>query len=171
MPTLVLEKSYARDFALVLLASLVICLAGQISIPLWFTPVPMTLQNGTVLFLAALLGSRRAVAATFAFLAQGALGLPVFATVGSAFLLKPTGGYLIGYLVASFIVGSLIERKKSPILAFALGHLAIYACGAGYLATFIGVNQAILLGIVPFLLGDFMKMALSCKALQWLKSP
>ncbi len=171
MQTTVLEKSsIARDFALVLLGTFVICLSGQLAIPLWFTPIPLTLQNGTVLLVAALLGPRRGTAATFAFLAQGALGLPVFSNGGAGFacFLGPKGGYLIGYLIASALVGYLAERKR-PIAALAAGNLMIYLCGASYLATFIGLSKAFWLGIAPFVLGDLFKALATLKILAWKK--
>lgn len=175
MHTLTVEKTIARDFALVLLASFVICLSGQISIPLWFTPVPITLQNSTVLLMAALLGSRRGAAATFAFLAQGALGLPVFSNghCGFLYMCGPTGGYLIGYLIASYLVGYLVENRKNPIAALAAGNATVYLCGASYLATFVGMSKAVLLGIAPFIFGDLLKTIASLKMMQWIgrKSP
>jgi biotin transport system substrate-specific component len=169
MQTLTLEKSPAKDFALVLLASFVICLSGQIALPLWFTPVPIATQNSVVLLMAALLGARRGAAATFAFLAQGAMGLPVFSNGGAGVqcFFGPTGGYLIGYLIASFVVGYVVERYKSPIGGFVLGNLVVYACGASYLATFVGVGKAMLLGVAPFILGDILKTIASLKIMQW----
>ena len=169
MHSLTLEKPNARDFALVLLASLIICLSGQIAIPLWFTPVPLALQNSTVLLMAALLGARRATAATFLFLAQGALGLPVFSNghAGFQWILAPTGGYLFGYLLASYIVGTLVDKRKSPITALAAGNLTIYLCGASYLATFVGFGKALLLGVAPFVLGDILKTIVSLKVMEY----
>ncbi len=171
MQTLTLERNPTRDFALVLLASFVICLSGQVSIPLWFTPVPLATQNTVILLTAALLGSRRAGAATFAFLAQGALGLPVFSNgkAGIAVLMGPTGGYLIGYLVAAFVVGYLVERRKNLIGALAVGNGIIYLCGASYLATFVGVSKAFLLGVAPFVLGDIVKSVVSLKVVGWIR--
>lgn len=172
MQTLALERSYTRDFAVVLLASFVICLSGQLAIPLWFTPIPIATQNSVVLLMAVLLGSRRGTAATFAFLVQGALGLPVFSNGagGFAMFLGPRGGYLIGYLVAAFVVGYIAERKRTAGNAFAAmaaGNLVIYICGAGYLATFVGFSKAILLGVAPFLFGDLLKIVVGLKILQW----
>ena len=165
MHILTLERPIFRDFALVLLASFVICLSGQISIPLWFTPVPIATQNSVVLLMAALLGARRGTAATFLFLSQGALGLPVFSNgaAGISCFFGPTGGYLIGYLLASYLTGTLVDKRKSPITALALGNLTIYLFGSTYLSTFIGFPKALLLGVAPFVLGDILKTIGSLK--------
>ncbi len=172
MQTLTLGKSISRDFVLVILASFLLCLSGQFSVPLWFTPVPITTQNSAVLLIAALLGARRGAAATFAFLAQGAMGLPVFSNGAAGFshFFGPTGGYLIGFLIAAFVVGAIAERRKtiaSAVGALVVGNLIVYALGASYLATFVGIKKAFLLGIAPFLIGDFMKTLVSLKILQW----
>lgn len=171
MQTLTLGRTAARDFTLVLLASFIICLSGYISIPLWFTPVPMATQNSMVLLMAALLGSRRGVAATFAFLAQGAMGLPVFSNggFGLAHFLTPTGGYLVGYLVASFVVGLIAERRTtiaSAVAALAAGNGIIYLFGASYLSSFIGIEKAFWLGVAPFMIGDLIKSLVILKILQ-----
>jgi biotin transport system substrate-specific component len=170
--TLTLEKTTSRDILLVLGASFLICLSGKIAIPLWFTPVPIATQNSVILILAALLGSRRGAAATFLFLFQGAMGLPVFSTsaTGFAYFFGPTGGYLIGYLIASFVVGYIAERNKTltqGFLAMAVGNLVIYVCGASYLATFVGSAKAFTLGIAPFLLGDLLKIIAGLNILKW----
>jgi biotin transport system substrate-specific component len=172
MQTLTLERSYMKDFCLVILASFAIGLAAHIAIPLWFTPVPLSTQNIVIISLSALLGSRRAFLATLAFLAQGAMGLPVFANGGAGLLaiLGPTGGYLVGYLVASFVVGYLVERQKGLGFSFLMGHIAIFGCGAGYLASFVGMEKAILLGIAPFILGDILKTIVAVKSTQWIRS-
>lgn len=168
--TLTLTRTATRDLGLVLLASFVICLSGQISIPLWFTPVPIAMRNMAVLLSAALLGSRRGAAATFAFLAQGAMGLPVFANGAAGFqhFFSPVGGYLIGYLVAAFVVGYIVERSQtimSRVGALFLGNAIIYLFGASYLATFVGGSKAFLLGVAPFILGDIIKTVVILKIL------
>jgi biotin transport system substrate-specific component len=172
MQTLTLERNTTRDLTLVLLASFVICLSGHISIPLWFTPVPIATQNSTVLLVAALLGSRRGAAAIFAFLAQGALGLPVFSNgaAGFGYLMGSTGGYLIGYLIAGFVVGYMAEKRStiaSAVGALAAGNAIVYFCGASYLAAFVGLNKAFALGIAPFIIGDLVKSLAIIKILQW----
>lgn len=168
--------TFLRDLTLVLLASFAIGLLAKASIPLPFTPVPLATQNTFILFLAVLLGARRAAAAVLAFLAQGALGLPVFAggIGGLAKLVGPTGGYLFGYVAAAYIVGYLVERTRDKtvtktFLALAAGTLVIYLFGASYLSTFIGLPKALLLGVAPFLLGDLLKIVFGLKLLSWLR--
>ncbi len=172
--TLTAEKTLARDFLLVIITSFAICLSGKIAIPLWFTPVPIATQNSVILILAALLGARRAFAATLLFLAQGALlGLPVFSNGGAGLhvLIGPTGGYLTGYLIASYVVGYIAERNRSllnGLLAMSVGNLIIYFCGVSYLTTFLGLSKALMLGVVPFILGDVLKIAAGLSLLKWI---
>ena len=170
------QASFVKDLAVALVASVAIGLCSQISIPLPFTPIPLTVQNSLVLLLSVLLGSRRGGSAVFFFLLQGSLGLPVFAGAAGGFLtfFGPTGGYLLGYLAAAFLTGWLMERsEKKTVLttcgAMAAGNLVIYTMGALYLSTFIGLKQALLLGVAPFIVGDLFKIALSIKALQWMR--
>lgn len=167
--------SWAKNVLIISGASIVLGLFAHLAIPLPFTPVPIVLQSSLILLLSVLLGPKRAVASVAAFLAQGAVGFPVFAngTAGLAKFVGPTGGYLIGYLAASFIVSSLIELFKTRSLlhsfyAMAAGQFAIYALGVAWLSTFLGFSQAILLGVVPFLIGDAIKMFLALKVLYWL---
>lgn len=175
MHTLTLKKTHTlADFALVLLASFIICVSGQITIPLWFTPVPIVIQNAVVFLMAALLGPRRGAAATFAFLTQGALGLPVFANGSGGYycFFGPTGGYLIGYLIAAFFAGMIAERKRTignALAALMIGNVIVLSLGAGYLATFVGIKKAFLLGILPFIGGDVLKTLISLKIIQWLR--
>lgn len=167
--TLILSnnRSIVRDGTLVLLASILIALSGAVSIPLWFTPIVLTTRNTLVYALAALLGPRKASLAVIAFLIQGLIGLNVFA--GS--LSGPHGGYLIGYVMAAFATGFIIEKCKEKtasnvFLAMAAGNLVNYAFGASYLATFIGLKQAVLLGVAPFVLPDLFKLLFTVKILQ-----
>ena len=172
MQTLTLEKKTAlQEIGTVLLATLIICLTGYIYIPLWFTPVPIALQNSTVLLMAGLLGFRRAVASVSLYLFLGVVGLPVFSEgcSGLQHIIGTNGGYFFGYLIASFVVGKIAERKKTVFnvaLALALGNLTVYFFGAGYLSTFVGLKNAIFMGIAPFLMGDFFKTILSVKLMQ-----
>ncbi|MFO8035160.1 MAG: biotin transporter BioY [Anaerolineales bacterium] len=153
---------------LVLSASLLIAISAQISIPIPFGPVPITGQTFTVLLIAAVLGKRRGIAAVTLYLTEGALGFPVFAGAkgGFAALLGPTGGYLAGFVASAYLVAHLVERgwdRKvwSSTLAMVLGNLAIYLCGLTWLSAFVGRDQVLALGLMPFLVGDGLKIILA----------
>ena len=168
-----------REIGIVLFSSLLIALFAKVAIPLPFTPVPIATQMNVVLCLSMWLGSRRAAASVFAFLLEGAVGLPVFAggIGGLAVFLGPRGGYLIGYLLAAAVTGYLAERmtQRSPLKAFLAmlaGNGLVYLIGASYLATFVGPVKAVLLGVAPFVFGDLVKLAISVKLLsawRWMK--
>jgi biotin transport system substrate-specific component len=166
-------SSWTRTLFLVIGGSLLIALFARISVPLPFSPVPMALQGHICLLLGALLGSRIGSLAVLTYLIQGALGLPVFALGKAGFpvLLGPTGGYLMGYLAATWITGYLIERSGSKslrqaMLAMTLGNLVIYLCGLPQLALYVGVQRVFFLGMLPFLIGDGLKLILAYKALK-----
>jgi len=161
------RHAIAYDAALVLGGSLFVALAAQVTIRLPFSPVPITGQTLAVLLVGALLGSRRGAWSLLAYLLEGLAGLPVFAggASGPAYALGPTGGYLIGFVIAAFVVGWLAERGwdrrlGSTALAMVAGNVAIYACGLGWLSLFVG-RQALALGLIPFLAGDVVKLVLA----------
>ncbi|SMF56690.1 biotin transport system substrate-specific component [Tistlia consotensis] len=158
-----------RAALLAVLGSALLAISARVQVPFW--PVPMTLQTGVVLLLGAALGGRLAVATVLLYLAEGALGLPVFAGGGGpAYLAGPTGGYLAGFLVAAAAVGSLVERGwsrslASSALAMILGDVLIFACGLAWLSSLIGLDKAIAAGLLPFLAGEALKIALAAALL------
>lgn len=167
----VLPGSLAWKLVLVLAGSALIALAAQVRIPLPFSPVPVTGQTFAVLLVAASLG-RLGIASVLAYLAEGAVGLPVFAggATGLAYMGGPTGGYLVGFVLAAVIVGAAAEREwdrrfATSLLVMFLGEVAIYACGVAWLARFplsVSPWQA---GLFPFIPGDLFKMVLAALAL------
>jgi biotin transport system substrate-specific component len=163
-----------QSVALVVLGTLVLTLAAKTKVP--FYPVPMTLQTLAIGLLAASAGARIAVATVLLYLAEGAVGLPVFtntppSVAGIAYLAGPTGGYLAGFLASALIIGTLADRgwTRSPLKLFAalmLGDLAIIALGTAWLAYGatlasgahgMGLQQALAVGAYPFLLGALVK--------------
>jgi biotin transport system substrate-specific component len=154
------------DAALVLAGSLLIALSAQVALLLPFSLVPVTGQTMAVLLVGALLGRRRGSLAVLAYIAEGMAGLPVFAggAAGPARLLGPTGGYLVGFVAAAYLVGMLAERGwdrriSTTAAAMALGNLVIYAVGALWLAPFVGgIDQALAMGVAPFIPGDLLKI-------------
>jgi len=155
-----------RNISLVLLGSWLVALFAQIEIPLPFSPVPITGQTFAVLLVGALLGSKRGAAAMLAYIVQGAAGLPFFAggASGAGILTGATAGYLAGFIVAAYVVGLLAERGmersfKTSVLPFLVGTIIIYVFGVTWLSAIIGsFGKAIELGLLPFIIGDVIKM-------------
>jgi biotin transport system substrate-specific component len=162
------KPGVAREGTLILGGSLFIALAAQLQILLPFSPVPITGQTFAVLLLAAIYGSKRGPAAVMTYLTLGFSGLPVFAggAFGATMLYGPTAGYLAGFLGAAFIVGALSEREwdrqpSSAAASMIVGNLVIYIAGAAWLSNFIGWKSVLSVGVIPFLPGDAIKIALA----------
>lgn len=151
----------------------VLTASAKVSVPFW--PVPMTLQTLAVLMIGALQG-RRAVVAVAAYLAAGALGMPVFANAaaGPLYMAGPTGGYLAGFLVAAAFLGRMDLLQRAQPLRSALSLLAaasaILLCGAGWLAVLIGPARAIDAGVTPFILAELVKAGIATATLILLAS-
>ncbi len=147
----------------VLSGSLFIALMAQCSLPIG--PVPITFQTFAVLLIGGVLGSKRGALAVLAYLCEGSLGLPFFFSGhgGLLHLMGPTGGYLLGFVLAAFFVGTLIERGGRDryiltLLAMAFGSAIITLFGSLWLSNFIGREGALTLGVYPFLFGDVIKV-------------
>jgi len=172
------ERKLARlyDISLVLGGSILIALCTQVAIGY---PVPVTGQTFAVLMAGMLLGSRRGALCVLAYLAEGAAGLPVFAhgKAGLVALFGPTGGYLIGFVAAAYVVGTLAERgwdrkAGTTILAMVLGNLVLYAGGLIWLTCLVhllgkslGDSGVLAIGLYPFLAGDVLKILLAAALL------
>ncbi len=166
------EVGAIRDVMLVVGGSLLLALFARISIPLDFTPVPITGQTLGVLLVGAALGSRRGSLSVVLYLVEGGFGLPFFAGGGSgwAAFSGPTGGYLLGFVAAAYAVGWMAERgwdKRfwSAAMAMLVGEIVIYVFGVPWLAYFVGVEKALPLGLYPFILGDAIKLVLAALVL------
>jgi biotin transport system substrate-specific component len=161
-------RTWLYDSFLVLGGSFFIALSAQIAIPLPFSPVPITGQTFAVLVAAMLLGRWRGTAAVLAYLVEGILGLPAFAggVAGFAKIAGPTGGYLVSFLPAAYLVGYLAEKGwdrkiSTTFLAMILGNVIIFGFGALWLGKFVGFDKALSLGVLPFLAGDVVKIGLA----------
>ena len=159
-------QSRVRNAILVMGLTGFTALAAQVSIPLPFTPVPLTLQTFAVLAGAAALGAERAVIAQVLYITLAVAGAPVLAggASGHEVVVGATGGYLIGFVLASYVVGRISSKGASTksdktALAFLAGSVLIYALGAPWLAFTTGntITWAIVNGVVPFLVGDLIK--------------
>ena len=160
--------AWPRITGIVLAGSAFVAACAHISIPLYFTPVPLTVQPFAILLLGLLLTPRLAAATLVAYLAEGAAGLPVFAPTpamtGIAHLFGPTGGYLLAYPLAAFVISTLWRRTgrgfTAGILSAAAGDLAILLAGALWLAveTRVPAGTVLSLAVLPFLAGDALKV-------------
>lgn len=167
------RASLWRAAVLCLVGSALLTVSAKVQVPFW--PVPMTMQTYVVLVLGAMYGSRLGLATVLLYLAQGAAGLPVFAGtpekgLGIAYMMGPTGGYLLGFAVAAWVVGVLAERgwDRSVIRLFAamaIGHAVIFAFGATWLAQIVGWDKAWLLGVAPFYAATLFKTILGAVTL------
>jgi len=160
---------WAREIGIVVCASLFVALCARVTVPLPFTPVPLTLQNFAVLLVGMTLGSRRGFAALALYLAEGAAGLPVFSPIGPgsiAQLLGPTGGFLLAYPFVAGLAGWVVERgKKSFVrtaLAGLLGEIVLFATGISWLFVLThSLAQAARWGLYWFVFAEVIKVMMS----------
>lgn len=164
----------------VLLGSAFLGLMAQLAIQLPFTPVQLSMQSLGVALLAISLGSRKALLSVAAYLIQATVGLPVLAggLSNPLWMVGPKMGYLIGFAMAAFIVGTFLERRQSSSfvrnwLILSLNEGIILLMGTLWLGIFVGWGEAFALGTVPFLPGALIKITIaasSIKPVKWLKS-
>lgn len=176
---------WPRRVGIVLAGSALVAVCSHIALPLYFTPVPLTLQPFAVLLLGLLLAPRMAAATLTAYLAEGAMGLPVFtpsALSGIAHLIGPTGGYLLSYPLAAALVALLWRRDASgraagrdfiaALWSAAAGNLLILSCGAVWMALWLHASARVVLteSVLPFLPGDALKViAAAALAAGWMR--
>jgi biotin transport system substrate-specific component len=162
-------SAWMRVCGIALAGSAFVAACAHLALPLSFTPVPLSMAPFAVLVLGLLLTPRLAAATLGAYLMEGALGLPVFAPTagigGLAHLLGPTGGYLLSYPLACFVVAMLLRRTtrgySAAVLSAAAGSLVILFGGAMWLGvwTHIPASSLLTVTVLPFLPGDALKVA------------
>ncbi|MDA0704800.1 MAG: biotin transporter BioY [Proteobacteria bacterium] len=158
-----------RGAVLAVFGTLILWASAKVSVPMW--PVPMSMQTFAVMVLAMAYGFRLGTATVLLYLLEGALGLPVFANtpahgIGLAYMAGPTGGYLAGFVVCAAMVGWLADRGWDrnlglALIAYTLGTVAIFGLGVAWLTYLIGFEKAVTAGLVPFIPGEFLKIALA----------
>ena len=164
----------AREVTLIAGFALLTAALAQVRIPLSFTPVPVTGQTLAVLLAGASLGAWRGASSQLFYWLLGMIGLPFYSngTGGWSVATGPTMGYLVGFIVAAAVVGRLAEYRHdrhvlTSVAAMTMGSMIIYVCGATWLAIDLGIplatgeQNAISLGVTPFLVGDIIKMCLA----------
>jgi biotin transport system substrate-specific component len=168
------RKEYAAQAAIVIAASLFVALCARVTVPLPFTPVPLTLQNFGVLTVGLLLGSRRGFAALSLYLIEGACGMPVFspAILGSGIthILGPTGGFLMAYPLVAFVAGWIYERKSEEssrrfaraALSSVAAEVVLFAGGLSWLAVLThSVSLALRFGLYWFVFAEVIKVLMA----------
>jgi len=163
----------AAQAGFIIFGTVLLTLSAKYQVPFW--PVPMTLQTGVVALIAAAYGWRLGLSTVILYLVEGAAGFPVFAAGGGLpYLAGPTGGFLIGFIPAAVIIGSLAERfGRDPFKLFVsmiAGDAVVFLLGFVWLAWFasmssgatgIGASAAFSGGVLKFVLGDLVKLALA----------
>lgn len=156
-----------RNALSIVAGTLVLTALARLRVELPYSVVPVTGQTLGMLLIGAALGGRRAAGTLFLYLLEGACGMPVFAGTagGAALLLGPTGGYLIGMLLGAFVIGSVLDTSRTepslPLIAgaFVLGLIPVFGLGALWLSRFVGTETAIAAGVLPFVPGELVKLA------------
>lgn len=159
------KLALARPIGLVIGGALAIAVCSRLSIPLPFTPVPLTLANFAVLAVGLVLGSKRGAAAAATFLAMGAAGIPVFSPAGPGGVLQlfgPTGGYLIAYPAVAFVAGMAAEKSGffRKLATATLAEILLFACGVSWLMVIahVAFAKAAAFGLFPFVFFEGMKV-------------
>ena len=170
----------ARQVALVVGGSLIVALCARITIPLPGTPVPLTVQNFGVLLVGLLLGSRRGFAALMLYLAEGAIGLPVFSPTGAGGIAQlfhgATAGFLLTYPLVAWIAGYVVEHGRRNFTRAAigglLGELVLFTGGLAWLAVLThSIAQAFRWGLYWFLFAEIIKVMMAAGiAARWQRS-
>jgi biotin transport system substrate-specific component len=163
------DRNWLRDGALVLIGTALLALSAKIQIP--FYPVPMTMQSLVVMMIGAAYGWRLGGLTLLAYLAEGAMGLPVFASgAGLAYMVGPTAGYLVSFVLAAMLTGYLSERGYThsvlgAVAVLSLGHAINLALGFAWLATLMGPELAFAKGVAPFAYATVLKVGLGAALL------
>lgn len=163
-------ESDVRKMAMASLFTALIAVGAFIRIPVLISPVPITLQMLFIFLAGAMLGARWGSMSVMIYLLLGIIGLPVFSggSSGIGVLFGPTGGYLVGFVLAAFVIGLFSDKWGTSgvlrnMLFMSAGLLVIYLLGAAYMVHVarISVESAILLGVAPFIPGDLLKLVFS----------
>ena len=157
--------TYVKNILLVLLGSLLLAVSSKVQVPFW--PVPMTMQTFAVFLIGMTYGWKLSLFTLLAYIVEGLLGLPVFATgSGLAYLIGPTAGYIYGMFFAAILIGFLSEKGFSntylmSLISLLAGSFIIFFIGVGYLGLIIGYDKAISFGLLPFIPSEIFKIMLA----------
>jgi biotin transport system substrate-specific component len=168
-----IQDSWVQKVVLIFIGTLFLTLSAKIQVP--FYPIPMTMQTFLILVIGMTFGWKLGGLTVLCYLIEGAVGLPVFAGtpikgIGLAYMMGPTGGYLIGFIIATCTVGYLGEKGfdrnfLTTFIAMGVGTLLIFLCGYTWLSMFFGFEKAFLYGVIPFVWSELFKVALATAVL------
>ena len=160
-----INNKILKTILYVLFGTLLLAVSSKVQVPFW--PVPMTMQTFVVFILAMAYGWKLSFLTLTAYLFEGAIGLPVFASGGGlSYLIGPTAGYLYGMTIAATLIGYFadLDYGKSfikTIIPLTIGTVIIFLFGIGYLSSIIGFDKAINVGLLPFIPSELFKIALA----------
>lgn len=157
------ENEFLKSIFLVLSGIIFLSIMSQLIIPLYFTPVPISLGSFGVILIALLYGRKLGTATVLSYVVAGSLGAPVFAGFKAGSLFSPTGGYILGYIAAALILGFLSDKgiAKSYVktfLSLLLASAVILVLGALVLILFVPSKNIFMIGVLPFIPGDMLKI-------------
>ena len=157
------EKETLKNVFLVFGGVAFLAVMSQIAIYLPNNPVPISLGTFGVTLMALLYGRKLGTATIISYVTAGSLGIPIFANLRAGLLFSPTGGYIFGYIVATLILGYLADKgfTKSyikTVFALIIAHISIYLLGVFQLSLFLTGKNVFEIGVLPFLLGDTLKI-------------
>ena len=163
------QKIRTKQMVLIALMTAVTCVLGPLSIPLPFSPVPISLTNFAIFLAIFILGMKNGTISFIIYLLLGAVGVPVFSSFrgGLQVLAGPTGGYLIGFIFLALIMGFALDhfdRKLVPtIIGMIIGMAVCYAFGTVWLAKLLSLsfNEGLMMGVIPYLPGDAAKIIIA----------
>ena len=160
------EKEFLKSIFFVLSGVIFLSIMSQLIIPLYFTPVPISLGSFGVMLIALLYGRKLGTATVLSYVVAGSLGAPIFAGFKAGSLFSPTGGYIVGYVVAAVILGFLSDKgiAKSYVktfLSLLLVSVIIFILGALVLMLFVPIKNVFMAGVFPFIPGDMLKVVVA----------
>ena len=163
------QKIRTKQMVLIALMTAVTCVLGPLSIPLPFSPVPISLTNFAIFLTIFVLGMKSGTISFIIYLLLGAVGVPVFSSFRGGFqvLAGPTGGYLIGFIFLALIMGFALDhfdRKLVPtIIGMIIGMAVCYAFGTVWLAKLLSLSfkEGLMMGVIPYLAGDAAKIIIA----------
>jgi biotin transport system substrate-specific component len=164
-----MRNTKAANLTMIGLMTAILCIMGPMSLIIPISPVPISLTNLAIYLAVILLGMKRGTIVTLVYLFIGFVGVPVFSafTGGLGKLIGPTGGYLIGFLFLALIAGYAVDRFPGKIswtvMGMIVGTMVLYGLGTAWLAYSAGMtfSQALFAGVIPFILGDAIKIAIA----------